>query len=196
MPDLNLKGEEEQQAPSQTPSGHRRGKVLIGTLAVTLVVAIAGFAIIKLGLLQQQERELTQPDAQSTLRSDTISQGAGVVDTVAKDSTVAQAPLLSSVALPESSSVSLVDSSVQKRALGEFTIQLSAWLSGKGAAKELRRLRRYGLDVYLTESEPDSLGRVWNRIRMGHYQTLDEAKAVADRFLDTLVVGYTFEKAK
>ncbi|MGA9364542.1 MAG: SPOR domain-containing protein [Bacteroidota bacterium] len=194
MPDLNLKGEEEQQAPAQEPSGHRRGRVLIGILAGTLVVAVAGFAVFKLGLPHPQERELTQPETQSTLKSDTLSQRAGVVDTLVKDSIGTRAPLVSTVAAPESSSVALVDTSFQKRGSGEFTIQLSAWASGKGAAKELRRLRRCGLDVYLSESGPDSLGRVWNRIRMGHYQTLDEAKKVADRFLDTLVVGYTFEK--
>jgi hypothetical protein len=64
------------------------------------------------------------------------------------------------------------------------------------ATEEVRRLKRLGFDVYLTQSEPDSVGKVWNRIRMGHYQTLDEAKRIAGRFLDTLVVGYTFEKEK
>jgi cell division protein FtsN len=194
VPDLNLKGEEEQEPQAQEPSGVRRGKGWVGIVAATLVVAIVAFAVVKLGLLQPQERESTQPETQSILRSDTLSQRAGVSDTLVKDSRVAHAPALSNVALPESVSVSLVDTSVQKGGSGEYAIQLSAWLSGKGAAKELRRLRRYGLDVYLTESEPDSLGRVWNRIRLGHYQSLDEAKRVADRFLDTLVVGYTFEK--
>lgn len=195
MPDLNLKGEEEQQAPAQESSGHWRGTVLIGIMAVTVVV-IAGFVVVRLGLLRPREPELTQPEAQSTLKSDTLSHRAGALDTLVKDSIGTRAPLVSTIAVPESSSVALVDTSVQMRGSGEFTIQLSAWLSGKGAARELRRLQRYGLDVYLTESEPDSLGRVWNRIRMGHYQTLDEAKRVADRFLDTLVVGYTFEREK
>lgn len=196
MPDLNLKGEEGQQAPAQEPSGRRRGRVLLGLFAGALIVLIAVFAVGKLGLLRPQEPEALQPEPQSQLKADTVSQVTGVVDTSAKDSIGTRAPLMSTVALAESSSILPVDTSVQTRGSGDFTIQLSAWLSEKGAERELRRLRRYGLDVYLTESEPDSLGRVWNRIRMGHYQTLDEAKAVADRFLDTLVVGYTFEREK
>jgi hypothetical protein len=196
MPDLNLKGEGEQESPVQEPSRHGRRRVWIGMLAGTLVVAIAVFAVVKLGLLQLREQETTQLEAPPALRSDTISQTSGVADTLVKDSIGTRSSLLSTVALPESSSILPADTSVQMGGPREFTIQLSAWRSEKGAAKELRRLRRYGLDVYLIQSEPDSLGTVWNRIRMGHYQTLDEAKAVADRFLDTLVVGYTFEREK
>jgi hypothetical protein len=64
-------------------------------------------------------------------------------------------------------------------------------LSGSRAAKQAQRLRRLGLDVDLVKSEPDSVGRVWNRILMGSYGTLEEAKTVARAVLDTLVVGYT-----
>jgi cell division septation protein DedD len=169
---------------------------LIGILAGTLVVVIAVLAVVKLGLLQPQEREAIQPEPPSAVESDTISQMTRVVDTLTSDSIGTQAPLVSTVAPAESSSISPVDTSVQMRGPGEFAIQLSAWLSAKRAEKELRRLRRFGLDVYLSQSEPDSLGRTWNRIRMGRYQTLEEAKRVADKFLDTLVVGYTFEKEK
>jgi septal ring-binding cell division protein DamX len=189
-----LKGEEDRQAPAQEASGGRRGKVWIGILAGILVVGAVAFVVVKLGLLRLQEREAPQPETRSALASDTISQRVGVVDTLARDSVGTQSPVPSSAAPPESSSVALVDTSIQKKAPEQYTIQLSAWVSEKGAAKELRRLKKYALDIYLTQSEPDSLGRVWNRIRMGHYQTLDEARRVADRFLDTLVVGYTVER--
>jgi cell division protein FtsN len=73
----------------------------------------------------------------------------------------------------------------------KYRIQVSAWLSGNQAAKQARRLRRLGLDVDLVKSEPDSVGRVWNRVLMGSYETLEEAKMVARAVLDTLVVGYS-----
>lgn len=196
MPDLNLKGEEEPRPQSQEPSGHRRGAVLIGVFTGTLVVVIAVFAVVKLGLLQPQEREATQFEPQSSSKVDTFSHKVRKADTLATDSTGAQFPLASNAAPPESSSVSLADTSSRARGLEKFTIQLSAWRSAKMATEEVRRLKRLGFDVYLTQSEPDSVGKVWNRIRMGHYQTLDEAKRIAGRFLDTLVVGYTFEKEK
>jgi len=196
VPDLNLKGEEEQETPALEPSKHRRGTVLIGVLVGALVVVVAVVAAFKLGLLQPQERKAIQSEPPSAVESDTVSQMTGVLDTLAKDSIGTQAPLASTAVQAESSSISSVDTSLQMIGPGGFTIQISAWLSAKRAEKELRRLRRLGLDVYLTQSEPDSLGRIWNRIRMGHYQTLDEASAVADRFLDTLIVGYTFEKEK
>jgi septal ring-binding cell division protein DamX len=193
VPDLNLKGEEEHQAPSQEPAGHRRGAILISVLAGTLVIVIAVFVVVKLGLLQPQEREATQPEPQSTFKADTISQKVRL-DTLTVDSSKTRIAPAISAALPESSSVSVTDTSAQVRGSGKFTIQLSAWRSGMRAAAELRRLKGFGLDVYLTQSEPDSVGMVWNRIRMGHYHTLDEAKRFVGGLLDTLVVGYTFEK--
>jgi septal ring-binding cell division protein DamX len=196
VPDLNLKGEEEQQTLGRKPPRRRRGIFFLSAIAGTLVViAIAASIVVKLGLLQPQEREVTQPEPQPTFKPETISQKIGVADTLAIDSSKTQLPPANIATLPESSAVSPADTSAQLKSSGEFTIQVSAWQSGKRAAAELRHLKRLGLDVYLTQSEPDSLGRVWNRIRMGHYQTLEEAKRVAERFLDTLLVGYTFEKA-
>jgi cell division septation protein DedD len=197
VPDLNLKGEEEQQSPGRKPPGRRRGIVFVSAFAGTLVIiAIAVFIVVKLGLLQPQEREATQPEFPAAFKPDTISQKIQTADTLAADSTKIGLPSASIAAIPESSGVSLTDTSAQMKSSGQFTIQVSAWRSAKRAAEELRRLKRFGLDVYLTQSSPDSLGRVWNRIRMGHYQTLDEAKRVADKLLDTLVVGYTFEREK
>jgi cell division protein FtsN len=93
---------------------------------------------------------------------------------------------------PEGSSVLKSDSSASVKEPGKYRIQVSAWLSGSRAAKQARRLRHLGLDVDLVKSGPDSVGRVWNRILMGSYDTLDEARMVARAILDTLVVGYTF----
>lgn len=194
MPDLNLKGDEEQQAPSQAAPRHRRGTVLFGALTGTLVIVFAVFVVVKLGLLQPQEQEATQPELQPTFKADTFSQKVRVADTLAPDSAKGPVSLANNATLPESSPVWLADSSAQAKGSGKFTIHLSTWRSGKRAADELRRLKRFGLEVYLTQSEPDSVGRVWNLIRLGHYQTLDEAKRMAEGILDTLVVGYTFER--
>jgi cell division protein FtsN len=189
VPDLNLKGEGKQASPAQAP--RKRfwlTSVLISSLLIVVAVVILEF---EAGLPVAREDDGTQTAQASTKPLDTAFQVVSDTNSIAFDSTKAALVAVNENVAPESSSVVTSDGVPSVKEPGKYRIQVSAWLSGNRAAKQARRLRRLGLDVDLVKSEPDSVGRVWNRVLMGSYETLEEAKMVARAVLDTLVVGYT-----
>jgi cell division protein FtsN len=194
MPDLNLKGEERRENPAQAP---KKRIWLVSVLVSGLVIVLAVVLIkYRTGGPVAQEDDGSQVAPASTQSLDTVSQTSTDADSVAIDSIDAVLAAANQSAVRESSSVFMSDSSGYTNEMTRYRIQVSAWLSGSRAAREVRRLHRLGLDVDLVKSEPDSVGRAWNRILMGSYETLDEAKMVARAILDTLVVGYTFVREK
>jgi cell division protein FtsN len=189
VPDLNLKGEEKQASPARAP--RRRFwllSVLISSLLIVVAVVILEF---QAGVPVAREDEGTQTAQASTKPLDAALQVVSDTNSIASDSTKATLAAVNEKVAPEDSSVVTSDGSASVKERAKYRIQVSAWLSDSRAAKQARRLRRLGLDVDLVKSEPDSAGRVWNRILMGSYETLEEAKMVARAVLDTLVVGYT-----
>jgi cell division protein FtsN len=189
VPDLNLKGEEEQESQAQAP--RRRFwllSVLISSLLIVIAVVILEF---EAGVPVAREDDGTQTAQASTKALDTALQVVRGTNSIAPDSTKTALAAVNEKVAQEDSSVVTSDGSASAKERAKYRIQVSEWLSGSRAAKQAQRLRRLGLDVDLVKSEPDSVGRVWNRILMGSYGTLEEAKTVARAVLDTLVVGYT-----
>jgi cell division protein FtsN len=189
VPDLNLKGEEEQESQAQAP--RRRFwllSVLISSLLIVIAVVILEF---EAGVPVAREDDGTQTAQASTKAHDTTLQVVRDTNSIVPDSTKTALAAVNEKVAQEDSSVVTSDGSASAKERAKYRIQVSEWLSGSRAAKQAQRLRRLGLDVDLVKSEPDSVGRVWNRILMGSYGTLEEAKTVARAVLDTLVVGYT-----
>jgi cell division protein FtsN len=189
VPDLNLKGEEKQENPAQAP--RKRFwllSVLISSLLIIVAVVILEF---EAGVPVAREDDGTQTAQASTKALDTALQFVSGTNPIASDSTKPAQVAVNETVDPEDSSVVTSYSSTSVKERAKYRIQVSAWLSGSRAAKQARRLRRLGLDVDLVKSERDSVGRVWNRILMGSYETVQDAKMVARAVLDTLVVGYT-----
>lgn len=63
---------------------------------------------------------------------------------------------------------------------GSFTIQVSAWQSRSKADEEVSKLSQAGFPAYI---ETTSLvGETWYRVRIGRYQTKDEAGQERDKF--------------
>jgi cell division protein FtsN len=189
VPDLNLKGEGEHESPARAP--RKRFwllSVLISSLLIVVAVVILEF---EAGVPVAREDDARQTAQASTKTLDTALQVVSDTNSIASDSTKATLAAVNEKAAPQDSSVVSSDGSASVKERAQYRIQVSAWLSGSRAAKQARRLRRLGLDVDLVKSEPDSVGRVWNRILMGSYETLEEAKMAARAVLDTLVVGYT-----
>ncbi len=188
MPDLNLKGEEEPQEISRErehPGGRRTVWLLM--LFGGLVLLVAGvFVLFDSRIFQPEQSEIFPPEPTVTVKLDSGARVSKLADSLVADSVNSQTALQFTRALAESSASPITS--------GKYTIQLSAWRLEWRAKEEAKRLRGLGLDVYLLKREPDSGGKVWNCIRMGHYQTHEDAKKAAEGFLDTLVVGYTYEK--
>jgi cell division protein FtsN len=189
VPDLNLKGEEKQESPAQAP---RKRFWLISVLISSLLIVVAVVILeFQAGVPAANEDNGTQTAQASTKALDTALQVVNDTNSIASDSTKATLAAVNETVAPEDSSVVASDSPASVKERAKYRIQVSAWLSGSRAAKQARRLRRLGLDVDLVKSKPDSVGQVWNRILMGSYETLAEAKMVARAVLDTLVVGYS-----
>ena len=190
MPDLNLKGEDQQwgtlsvEAPLQS-----KGKTwLILLISVTFVVLVGAVFLFEPRINRSEDEEILQPESAVKIYA--------AADSLLLDSLMRRALVRYAPTEPESLTVVASDSSSRSTPSGPFTIQLSVWQSEWKASQEVKRLRGLGLDAYLMKSEPDSTREVWHRVRMGHHRSLEEAKRVGEKFLDTLVVGYTFEKEK
>ena len=165
MPDLNLKGEEEQPTDTAEESEVDGKRKMWLVVLIVVVLAAAAFVVIRLGIFRPEHRETTLSAAESSLKPDTFVQAFKPVDSLARDASKTGARLTPTEMGPDSTAVVVPDSSLTSKPHGRYAIQLSAWQSNKKAEQEMARLKGLGLDVYLVKSEPDSAGRTWNRVR-------------------------------
>lgn len=198
MPDLNLKGEDGQWGAAllEAPLQSKEITWLVVLVTGLLVVLVGVFFLFESRIIQPEDKEVFQSEAAITSMPDATMRIFTVADSLLLDSLTQRALVQTALTQTESSTVAVSDSSLRSTPPGDYTLQLSAWQSEWKAKEEVKRLKDLGLDVYLIKGDPDSAGKVSYRVRMGHYQTLNEAKRVGERFLDTLIVGYTFEKEK
>jgi cell division protein FtsN len=72
-------------------------------------------------------------------------------------------------------------------ATGEYTVQVSSWLTMSKATEELTRLSEAGLEAFV--SQASVAGETRYRVRIGRYATLREAEAAAARLSGMLENG-------
>jgi septal ring-binding cell division protein DamX len=60
-----------------------------------------------------------------------------------------------------------------------WTVQIAASLAKESSAQQLDRLKAKGYDGYIVETERD--GRVWYRVRVGHFGSRAEAETLRSR---------------
>jgi cell division protein FtsN/nucleoid DNA-binding protein len=57
-----------------------------------------------------------------------------------------------------------------------YTVQVSSWRSATIAEREVERLKNLGHDAFIYQVFLESKGSTWNRVRVGYFQTLEEAE--------------------
>lgn len=57
-----------------------------------------------------------------------------------------------------------------------YTVQVSSWRSSTIAEREVERLKKAGHDAFIYKVYLESKGSTWNRVRIGYFNTLEEAE--------------------
>lgn len=70
---------------------------------------------------------------------------------------------------------------------GNFTVQVSSWLTRSKANEEAQKLVNAGFDAYVVTASVG--GETWHRVRIGHYGSEKEAAAAASQFQQMLEDG-------
>jgi cell division septation protein DedD len=82
----------------------------------------------------------------------------------------------------------LIRELMRKRAgqlgVGDYTVQVSSWMTRSKADGEASRLIGGGMDAFVERSS--IAGETWHRVRVGRYTTRKEAAAAASRLQDML----------
>ncbi len=206
MPDLNLKGEGLEWESSNKPSRPRnRRRIWFGLFfAIILVAAAGGYALFESRRVQQVSEMPTAPAAKLDsshnsigavpILGETSRTAMTLADSVLTDTIASQGSTLPSTSETEKRSDEVQIPLTPSTATRRYTIQLSAWQSEPKANDEVTRLRTHGLDPFIVHTIPDSAGRTWHRIRVGHFGTVAEARKAAEEMVDSLVSGFTIEK--
>lgn len=63
----------------------------------------------------------------------------------------------------------------------KYSVQVSSWRSSTIAEREVDRLRDQGHDAYIFQVYLDSKQSTWNRVRIGYFDTQEEAQEFLDR---------------
>jgi septal ring-binding cell division protein DamX len=206
VPDFNLKGDDSEWG-SEEQSSHRRKRRWIWisiSLAVILIAAVAGYVRFQhpseTGIGETSNAGDTNlqigrdslkvvPSAQDTFHTSVVMADSGQPSlSQSVDST------LVSVAKAETHELESTRPEVSITTARRYTLQLSAWQSEAKANEEVARLRALGIEAFISYSLPETSGKVWHRVRVGHFGTVGEAKRAAGEMVDSLVAGYTIEK--
>jgi cell division protein FtsN len=59
-----------------------------------------------------------------------------------------------------------------------YCIQVSSWKTRAYADRELKKLLSDGFDAFIVSVKPANKRSIWNRVRVGYFSTLKEAKAI------------------
>ena len=57
-----------------------------------------------------------------------------------------------------------------------YTVQVSSWRTVKIAEREVNRYRNFGFDAFIYQVFIKSKGGTWNRVRIGYFNSKDEAE--------------------
>jgi hypothetical protein len=195
LPRFNLKGDDAEWETLPQPTKRKKRAWIIPVVVGSLVLIAGALFVPDWGILLQKEPPVHLSDSPMVALRDTFWSMPMAADSVSGDS-LAVLGSIDSVSVRSGSTTAAMAAIPSENISDLYTIQLSAWQSEWKARAELNRLQKLGLEVYLVKTDADTAGRVWHRVRMGHFTTLAEARRVAERLLDTLIVGYTVEKEK
>lgn len=59
---------------------------------------------------------------------------------------------------------------------GKYMVQISSWKRSSRAIKIVEKLRRYGYNAFIVKAYLPALGGTWYRVRIGFFDTLEDAK--------------------
>jgi len=77
---------------------------------------------------------------------------------------------------------------VRPTGTGQYTVQISAWHSREKAETQVQRIRDAGKDAFIDETTIN--GTTWYQVRVGRFQTRQEAEEEASRFQLLLETGW------
>lgn len=196
MPDLNLKGNENEWGGPSEPALRSAGRKtwLIILLAGFFFFAVGLFVIFQSKILETEYKETTDPLAVITPNLNEPAKLHAMSESMNADSILPDARVQRVLIPSETSEVMISRGSAFATTPGKYTIQVSAWQSEWKAKVEADRLRELGFDVFITKADVDTNGKVWHRVRIGHYQNIEDARRAAEGLISYLESGYTIEK--
>ena len=77
---------------------------------------------------------------------------------------------------------------VRPAGTGQYTVQVSAWRDRQKAETQVQRIRDAGKDAFIDQASIN--GTTWYQVRIGRYQTREEAEAEARNFQLLLETGW------
>jgi hypothetical protein len=185
MPKLNLKEEAmegetrpggmEPHPPTlhESEDGGRGPSALLQVLIAIIILGLITFALNYFGVIHLWGEKPAQP-VQATLPAPKI---LPPVEPAPKETTPTPTPV--PIEGPKGSKKILPPSGV-----GNYTVQVSSWMTKRKAEEEASRLVGGGLDAFV---ESGSIaGEIWHRVRVGRYPTQKEAATAASQLQDML----------
>lgn len=205
MPDLNLKDEEEfaetggsNPARSRKSRFHGSGggdnsnKILLVAIVILLVLGVVmlnQFGIINLW---------GTGEGRVTVDLDPLEEEAVEPIPDPREPELTPAPDIAirdeTEEIPEPPPVRVPDREreqpreIRPTGTGLYTVQVSAWLDRQKAETQAQRIRNAGKDAYIDQTSIN--GVTWYRVRIGRYQTRQEAEEEARRFQLLLETGW------
>ncbi len=206
MPDLNLKDEEEfsnehenYEKKPRKPRFHKGGRgggntdkiLIIATIVILLVlgaVMLNQFGVINLWgtgdsqvtvALPPLEEEVVEPIPEP--REPTLTPTPEVREPEAEDPQPEEPPTAPARERE-------APQEVRPSGTGQYSVQVSSWRSQQNAEQQAQRLRDAGKDAFVSSGTVN--GTTWYRVRIGRYQTIEEAERAAENFQLVLEAGW------
>lgn len=120
----------------------------------------------------------TVVEAESLVSNQPVKQTGNTEDTVSPASTITESPD-STLTVPESAKDSIT---MPTRPQDGYTVQIAGTRSSDEASGIVERFKLYGYDAYVAEVSRD--GRPFYRVRIGRFETEQEAIALKNQLLE------------
>jgi hypothetical protein len=200
MPRLNLKDDslESEQSDSERTiappptlrdvGGGGGSSPLLLIVIIIVVLAAGAFALNQFGIIHLWGKKA--PQVTESLPPPDFGEGESESGTVTPEGEPAptegefgQAPTPPSQSTAQSPTRQLQPTrptvTIPTSGSGDFTVQVSSWMSRSKADEEAAKLTSSGYTAFVEEASVG--GEVWYRVRVGHYATEGEAKEAASQ---------------
>jgi hypothetical protein len=197
MPDLNLKDEEEfsddrsrePQAPRKSRfhgsgGGDGSNKILLVAIVILIILGVVmlnQFGVINLWGTGDSRVVVDLPPLEDE-----------IVDPLPEPRELELTPIPEEVEpaeeIPPPVRERQQPREVRPAGTGQYTVQVSAWRDRQKAETQVNRIRDAGKDAFIDQATIN--GVTWYQVRIGRYQTREEAEAEANNFQLLLETGW------
>jgi hypothetical protein len=167
---------------------------LILILIIIVVLAAGVFALNYFGIIHLWGKktpavaeQLPEPDLPPPDWAATTGEGEGAGGEAGQDDLMAPSGQLPDAELPDvtppggegSDASSVASPTLPPSGSGDYTVQVSSWMSRSKADNEASKLSTAGYDAFVEDAMV--FGSTWHRVRVGRYGSLQEAQQAASQ---------------